>query len=116
MRMRSKYIDSEQRHCMWTCVVDLLPGGKETSQTSTCFALNIGMMDIDNDLDGKLLQQFSAMGTTDREVLIAEFQKFLGNTINPDSCAFFLDMNNWWVNKSESISDIQRVLLFQCTP
>ncbi|XP_076450492.1 protein ILRUN-like [Babylonia areolata] len=52
-------------------------------------------MDVDNDLDGKLLQQFSAMGTTDREVLIAEFQKFLGNTVNPDSCAFFLDMNNW---------------------
>ncbi|KAK7098971.1 protein ILRUN-like [Littorina saxatilis] len=52
-------------------------------------------MDVDSDLDGKLLQQFSAMGTTDREVLIAEFQKFLGNSINPDSCAFFLDMNNW---------------------
>lgn len=52
-------------------------------------------MDVDSDLDGKLLQQFSAMGTTDREVLIAEFQKFLGNSMNRDSCAFFLDMNNW---------------------
>lgn len=52
-------------------------------------------MDVDSDLDGKLLQQFSSMGTTDREVLISEFQKLLGNTLNPDSCAFFLDMNNW---------------------
>ncbi|KAK6189982.1 hypothetical protein SNE40_001938 [Patella caerulea] len=52
-------------------------------------------MDVDNDLDGKLLQQFSSMGTTDRDVLIAEFQKLLGNQLNPNSCAFFLDMNNW---------------------
>ncbi|ESO86948.1 hypothetical protein LOTGIDRAFT_128067 [Lottia gigantea] len=55
-------------------------------------------MDVDNelnDLDGKLLQQFSSMGTTDRDVLIAEFQKLLGNQLNPSSCAFFLDMNNW---------------------
>ena len=63
-------------------------------------------MDVDNDLDGKLLQQFSAMGTTDREVLIAEFQKFLGNTVNPDSCAFFLDMNNWWVKLETKVSQL----------
>lgn len=54
-------------------------------------------MDVDNDLDGQLLQQFSSMGTTDRDVLIAEFQKLLGNKLNPSSCAFFLDMNNWYV-------------------
>lgn len=52
-------------------------------------------MDIDNDLDGQLLQQFSSLGTTDKEVLIAEFQKLLGNQLNPAGCAFFLDMNNW---------------------
>lgn len=52
-------------------------------------------MDVDSDLDGKLLQQFSSMGTTDREVLISEFQKLLGNKLNPECCAFFLDMNNW---------------------
>ncbi|KAL5006332.1 hypothetical protein ScPMuIL_015138 [Solemya velum] len=52
-------------------------------------------MDVDNDLDGKLLQQFSSMGTTDRDVLISEFQKLLGNQLNPAGCAFFLDMNNW---------------------
>ncbi|XP_071100197.1 protein ILRUN-like [Haliotis cracherodii] len=58
-------------------------------------------MDVDNDLDGQLLQQFSSMGTTDRDVLIAEFQKLLGNKLNPSSCAFFLDMNNW--NLQEAI-------------
>ena len=52
-------------------------------------------MDVDNDIDSQLLQQFSSMGTTDREVLISEFQKLLGNRLNPESCAFFLDMNNW---------------------
>ncbi|XP_005106727.1 protein ILRUN [Aplysia californica] len=52
-------------------------------------------VDIDNDFDGKFLDQFRSMGTTDRDVLIAEFQAVLGNQINPESCAFFLDMNNW---------------------
>ncbi|OWF44958.1 uncharacterized protein C6orf106 homolog [Mizuhopecten yessoensis] len=53
-------------------------------------------MDVDNDIDGKLLQQFSSMGTTDREVLISDFQKLLGpNQLTPAGCAFFLDMNNW---------------------
>ncbi|WAR02736.1 ILRUN-like protein [Mya arenaria] len=40
-------------------------------------------MDVDNDLEGNLLQQFSSMGTTDKEVLIAEFQNLLGNQLNP---------------------------------
>ncbi|KAL3842326.1 hypothetical protein ACJMK2_020354 [Sinanodonta woodiana] len=52
-------------------------------------------MDVDNDVDGRLLQQFSSMGTTDKEVLIAEFQRLLGNQLTPSICAFFLDMNNW---------------------
>ncbi|XP_059154474.1 protein ILRUN-like [Physella acuta] len=52
-------------------------------------------IDIDNDFDGKLLDQFRSLGTTDRDVLIAEFQALLGNKLNPESCAFFLDMNNW---------------------
>ncbi|XP_041367694.1 protein ILRUN-like [Gigantopelta aegis] len=52
-------------------------------------------VDIDNDLDGKLLQQFSSMGTQDRDVLISEFQKLLNNDLNPSCCSFFLDMNNW---------------------
>ena len=50
---------------------------------------------IENDFDGKFFDQFRSMGTTDRDVLIEEFQAVLGNQINRDSCAFFLDMNNW---------------------
>lgn len=52
-------------------------------------------MDIDKDVDAGLLQQFSCLGTTDRDVLISQFQKLLGNQLNPAGCAFFLDMNNW---------------------
>ncbi|XP_006825427.1 protein ILRUN-like [Saccoglossus kowalevskii] len=52
-------------------------------------------MEVDSELDQDLLQQFSSMGTTDKEVLISEFQKLLGNQLNPAGCAFFLDMNNW---------------------
>eukprot|EP00914_Ancora_sagittata_P003496 GHVO01007335.1.p1 GENE.GHVO01007335.1~~GHVO01007335.1.p1 ORF type:complete len:298 (+),score=18.35 GHVO01007335.1:93-986(+) len=53
-------------------------------------------MDVDNDIDSQLLQQFSSMGTTDREVLISQFQNLLApNQLNAAACAFFLDMNNW---------------------
>ncbi|XP_054717574.1 LOW QUALITY PROTEIN: protein ILRUN-like [Uloborus diversus] len=52
-------------------------------------------MDIDGDLDAGLLQQFSCLGTTDRDVLISQFQKLLGNQLNTAGCHFFLDMNNW---------------------
>ena len=53
-------------------------------------------MDVDNnDVEGQLLRQFSSMGTTDKEVLIAELQKLIGNQLTIDGCAFFLDMNNW---------------------
>jgi len=54
-------------------------------------------MDVDGDVDSQLLQQFSSMATTDREVLIAEFQRLLGNQLSDAGCAFFLDMNNWHV-------------------
>ena len=52
---------------------------------------------MDGDVDSQLLQQFSSMATTDREVLIAEFQRLLGNRLSDAGCAFFLDMNNWQV-------------------
>lgn len=55
------------------------------------------MGDEENELDGKLLQQFSSMGTTDKEVLVGEFQKLLGDQLDATECAFFLDMNNWSV-------------------
>ncbi|XP_074659951.1 protein ILRUN-like [Tubulanus polymorphus] len=53
-------------------------------------------MDVDNnDIDSQLLQQFSRMGTTDKDVLIGQFQKLLGYQLGTGSCAFFLEMNNW---------------------
>jgi len=53
-------------------------------------------MDVDNsDVEGQLLRQFSSLGTTDKEVLIAELQKLVGNQLNTAGCAFFLDMNDW---------------------
>uniref|UniRef100_UPI0035900666 protein ILRUN n=2 Tax=Myxine glutinosa TaxID=7769 RepID=UPI0035900666 len=52
-------------------------------------------MDVDMDIDQELMQKFSCMGTTDKDVLISEFQKLLGFQLNPAGCAFFLDMANW---------------------
>uniref|UniRef100_A0A914UNI3 Uncharacterized protein n=1 Tax=Plectus sambesii TaxID=2011161 RepID=A0A914UNI3_9BILA len=54
-------------------------------------------MDVDGDVDGTLAQAFGCMGTNDREVLIRQFQQLLGENhqVSAESCAFFLDMNNW---------------------
>jgi len=53
-------------------------------------------MEVDEpDLDCALLQQFSCMGTTDREVLISQFYKLVGDAANERDAAFYLDMNNW---------------------
>jgi len=53
-------------------------------------------MDVDNDLvDQSLLQQFSCMGTTDKDELISQLQKLAGDNINASTASFFLDMNNW---------------------
>ena len=49
------------------------------------------------DIEGELLSRFSTLGTTDHDVLIAEFRKFVGDQTPDASCAFFLDMNNWLV-------------------
>ncbi|XP_033095585.1 protein ILRUN-like [Anneissia japonica] len=51
-------------------------------------------MDVDMELDQDFMNKFSSLGTTDKDVLISEFQRLSGNT-NPNACAFFLDMNNW---------------------
>lgn len=77
------------------------------------------MMDVDNDIEGQLLQQFSCMGTQDKEVLIAQFQHFLGNQINPENCAFYLDMNNWYEQnfRDEELAicyDLDHIMTF-CT-
>ncbi|KAJ8922043.1 hypothetical protein NQ315_008683 [Exocentrus adspersus] len=63
-------------------------------------------MDVDNgppeapvpgtiDIEQSLLQQFSCMGTTDKEELVQQLQKLLGSHLNYTTAAFFLDMNNW---------------------
>lgn len=64
-------------------------------------------MDVDNgssegpvtggiDIEQSLLQQFSCMGTTDKEELVQQLQKLLGSHLNYSTAAFFLDMNNWY--------------------
>ncbi|XP_069094931.1 protein ILRUN isoform X2 [Pleurodeles waltl] len=53
------------------------------------------MEGMDVDLDPELMQKFSCLGTTDKDVLIGEFQRLLGFQLNPAGCAFFLDMTNW---------------------
>uniref|UniRef100_A0AAY4CDI9 Protein ILRUN n=1 Tax=Denticeps clupeoides TaxID=299321 RepID=A0AAY4CDI9_9TELE len=53
------------------------------------------MEGMDLDLDPELMQKFSCMGTTDKDILITEFQRLLGFQLNPAGCAFFLDMTNW---------------------
>lgn len=63
-------------------------------------------MDVDNmetntpnnssmDIEQSLLQQFSCMGTTDRDELVQQLQKLLGPELNYSTASFFLDMNNW---------------------
>lgn len=53
-------------------------------------------MEVDeSDVDSMLLQQFSCMGTTDRDVLISQFHKLVGEGSNERDAAFYLEMNNW---------------------
>lgn len=47
------------------------------------------------DIEQSLLQQFSCMGTTDKDELVQQLQKLLGSQLNYSTAAFFLDMNNW---------------------
>ncbi|CAG7816807.1 unnamed protein product [Allacma fusca] len=42
-----------------------------------------------------LVQQFSCLGTTDKDVLVAQLQKLIGPQLNATAAQFFLDMNNW---------------------
>ncbi|XP_047003246.1 protein ILRUN [Schistocerca americana] len=51
-------------------------------------------MDVDSDIDQTLLQQFSCMGTTDRDELVKQLQSLIGN-LNETAAVFFLEMNNW---------------------
>uniref|UniRef100_A0A8C4REW9 Protein ILRUN n=1 Tax=Erpetoichthys calabaricus TaxID=27687 RepID=A0A8C4REW9_ERPCA len=53
------------------------------------------MEGMDVDLDPEFMQKFSCMGTTDKDVLISEFQRLLGFQLNLVGCTFFLHMTNW---------------------
>lgn len=68
------------------------------------------MEGTDMDVDAELMQKFSCMGTTDKDVLISEFQRLLGFQLNPAGCAFFLDMTNWWVRGLEGLLLASRTL------
>lgn len=58
-------------------------------------------MDVDEpDVDRALLEQLSCMGTNDRDALIAQFHKLVGDCINDRDAAFYLDMNNWNVQEA----------------
>ncbi|CAG2162706.1 unnamed protein product [Oppiella nova] len=48
------------------------------------------------DLTAELLQRFSCMNTTDRDVLVDQLKRLLGEHVNDDSAHFWLDMNNWY--------------------
>lgn len=50
-----------------------------------------------DDITSELLQKFSCMNTTDREVLIQQFKVLLGEKCSETSAEFWLDMNNWYV-------------------
>lgn len=62
-------------------------------------------MDIDfgesgggnDDITMDLLHQFSCMNTDDRDTLIQQFKKLLGERCNDSKAEFWLDMNNWFV-------------------
>lgn len=47
------------------------------------------------DIEQSLLQQFSCLGTTDKDELVQQLQKLLGSQLNYSTATFFLDMNNW---------------------
>jgi len=50
---------------------------------------------MEQDIDQNLLQQFSCMGTTDKDELVKQMQMVVGFSLGSRSAAFFLDMNNW---------------------
>jgi hypothetical protein len=52
-------------------------------------------METEEDMETSLVQQFNCLGTTDKEVLVAQLQKLVGPQLNASAAQFFLDMNNW---------------------
>nr|XP_039273589.1 protein ILRUN-like isoform X2 [Styela clava] len=70
------------------------------SDTEKLYLRGDSKMEVSSDsemdsIENSLLSRFQAMGTTDKDVLISQFQSLLGFQLNPAGCAFFLDMTNW---------------------
>ena len=59
-------------------------------------------MEVD-DLEQQLLSQFRSLATSDRDVLITQFQKLIDGQMTDRGCEFFLDMTDWWVYLSSNI-------------
>lgn len=51
-------------------------------------------MEID-ELEQQLLSQFRSLATSDRDVLITQFQKLIDGQMTDRGCEFFLDMTDW---------------------
>jgi hypothetical protein len=73
------------------CDVIALPPPPQQSAHNTMMT---SASDADHQL-AQLQQQLSCMGTTDKDVLVAQLQKIIGPSLNPYAAQFFLDMNNW---------------------
>ncbi|KAK2715285.1 protein ILRUN-like [Artemia franciscana] len=52
-------------------------------------------MDEMEEFETGLLSQFQSMCTTDKDVLITQLKKFVGEEVTSSTAAFFLEMNNW---------------------
>ncbi|KAF6779886.1 hypothetical protein AHF37_00742 [Paragonimus kellicotti] len=47
------------------------------------------------DLDAKLLEQFNALGTSDKEDLMNQLRLVVGSDVPLEACRFFLEMAGW---------------------
>lgn len=53
-------------------------------------------MDISKfEIDAKLLEQFSCLGTDDKDDLIKAFKCVVGTELPLDTIRFFLELANW---------------------
>ncbi|XP_020338456.1 protein ILRUN isoform X1 [Oncorhynchus kisutch] len=82
-------------YCCWSGCYDWTRPRFKLGDPAVAATVDLPMEGMDIDLDPELMQKFNCMGTTDKDVLISEFQRLLGFQLNPAGCAFFLDMTNW---------------------
>ncbi|MBZ3888604.1 hypothetical protein SUZIE_198785 [Sciurus carolinensis] len=76
------------------------------------------MEGMDVDLDPELMQKFSWLGTTDKDVLNSEFHQLLGFQLNPApaGCAFFLDIPTGTYKRQLAPITTLRALKSVCPP